>query len=92
MLQDLSPRYASVLLGITNTAGALPGVFGVAATGYILEQTGSWELAMFIPAIVFYLAGTAVYTTWGSGEVQPFNDWSATALAGSDREGKGKIE
>ena len=30
---DLSPRYASVLLGITNTTGALPGIVGVATTG-----------------------------------------------------------
>lgn len=30
---DLSPRYASVLLGITNTSGALPGIVGVAITG-----------------------------------------------------------
>lgn len=30
---DLSPRYASVLLGITNTSGALPGIVGVATTG-----------------------------------------------------------
>ena len=30
---DLSPRYASVLLGLTNTTGALPGIVGVAITG-----------------------------------------------------------
>ena len=30
---DLSPRYASVLLGMTNTSGALPGIVGVAFTG-----------------------------------------------------------
>ncbi len=30
---DLSPRYASVLLGLTNTSGALPGIVGVAFTG-----------------------------------------------------------
>lgn len=26
--QDLSPRYSSFLLGITNTAGAMPGILG----------------------------------------------------------------
>ena len=30
---DLSPRYACVLLGMTNTSGALPGIVGVAVTG-----------------------------------------------------------
>lgn len=33
-----------VLLGLSNTAGVLAGVFGTAATGYILQR-GSIELA-----------------------------------------------
>ncbi|XP_024532841.1 probable anion transporter 6, chloroplastic isoform X1 [Selaginella moellendorffii] len=40
--QDISRKYAGILLGITNTAGAIPGVVGVAATGYIFDQTDSW--------------------------------------------------
>ncbi len=27
----MSPKYASPLLGLTNTVGALPGIIGVAA-------------------------------------------------------------
>jgi ACS family sodium-dependent inorganic phosphate cotransporter len=44
--QDLSPRYASLLLGVSNTAGALPGVLGVWAAGVLLDATGSWPLAL----------------------------------------------
>ncbi|XP_020525105.1 sodium-dependent phosphate transport protein 1, chloroplastic isoform X1 [Amborella trichopoda] len=40
--QDIGPRYAGVLLGLSNTAGVLAGVFGTAATGYILQH-GSWD-------------------------------------------------
>ncbi|XP_057780550.1 ascorbate transporter, chloroplastic-like isoform X2 [Salvia miltiorrhiza] len=36
--QDIGPRYAGVLLGLSNTAGVLAGVFGTAATGYILQK------------------------------------------------------
>ncbi|OMP00414.1 Major facilitator superfamily [Corchorus olitorius] len=36
--QDIGPRYAGVLLGLSNTAGVLAGVFGTAATGYILQR------------------------------------------------------
>ncbi|KAI7733646.1 hypothetical protein M8C21_028589, partial [Ambrosia artemisiifolia] len=36
--QDIGPRYAGVLLGLSNTAGVLAGVFGTAATGYILQN------------------------------------------------------
>ncbi|XWS46107.1 hypothetical protein CRYUN_Cryun14cG0035000 [Craigia yunnanensis] len=35
--QDIGPRYAGVLLGLSNTARVLAGVFGTAATGYILQ-------------------------------------------------------
>ncbi|KAK7824298.1 putative glycerol-3-phosphate acyltransferase 8 [Quercus suber] len=36
--QDIGPRYSGVLLGLSNTAGVLAGVFGTAATGYILQR------------------------------------------------------
>ncbi|KAI8022464.1 hypothetical protein LOK49_LG03G02246 [Camellia lanceoleosa] len=36
--QDIGPRYAGVLLGLSNTSGVLAGVFGTAATGYILQK------------------------------------------------------
>lgn len=41
---DIGPRYAGVLLGLSNTAGVLAGVLGTAATGFIL-QNGSWKQA-----------------------------------------------
>ena len=71
--QDLSPKYASILLGMTNTCGALPGVIGVPLTGYLIRETGNWELSMFLPAIFFYITGTAVFAKYGSGERQAFS-------------------
>ena len=68
--QDLSPRYASLLLGISNTAGALPGVLGVWAAGVALDATGSWALALFLPTAAASLLGAAVFLTFGSGENQ----------------------
>lgn len=69
---DLSPRYAPVLLGLTNTAGALPGILGVAFTGYLYDKTGSWGMSLFTPSIFFFLTGTAVYTVFGSADLQDF--------------------
>ncbi|KAI8472147.1 MAG: carbohydrate transporter [Monoraphidium minutum] len=71
--QDLSPKYASALLGITNTAGAMPGVLGVTAAGYLLDATGSWGAALFLPAAAAQLAGAAVYTALASSERQPWS-------------------
>ncbi|CAB4282214.1 unnamed protein product [Prunus armeniaca] len=36
--QDIAPRYSGVLLGLSNTAGVLAGVFGTVSTGYILQH------------------------------------------------------
>ena len=64
---DIAPRYAGALMGLSNTAGTLPGVIGVAVTGYILEATGSWALVFGIAAGL-YVAGTAVWLRYAKGE------------------------
>jgi ACS family sodium-dependent inorganic phosphate cotransporter len=71
--QDLSPKYASALLGITNTAGALPGVLGVTSAGYLLDATGSWPLALFLPTAACQLFGAAFYALFASSERQPWS-------------------
>lgn len=73
LFQDLSPKYASALLGITNTAGAIPGVLGVTMAGYLLDTTASWANALFIPTAICQLFGAAVYTWLASSERQ---SWS----------------
>lgn len=71
--QDMSPEYASILLGITNTVGAVPGIVGVALTGYLLDSTHSWSLSLFAPSIFFYLSGTIVWLAFASSKPQTFS-------------------
>ncbi|MDA0979001.1 MAG: ACS family MFS transporter [Proteobacteria bacterium] len=58
---DLAPRHAGTLMGLTNTAGTLPGIIGVYVSGLILEMTNSWALVFQVAAgmnlfgLVFYL-------------------------------------
>lgn len=68
--QDLSPRYAGALLGLSNTAGALPGVLGVTAAGYLLDKTGSWAQALFIPTALCQVLGLVVYSIFASSKRQ----------------------
>lgn len=77
--QDLSPRYASLLLGISNTAGALPGVLGVWAAGVLLDATSSWSLALFLPTALAQVIGTIVFSLFASGEEQ---GWEKEGEAG----------
>ncbi|KAM7511974.1 hypothetical protein LguiB_010849 [Lonicera macranthoides] len=64
--QDIGPRYAGVLLGLSNTAGVLAGVFGTAATGYILQK-GSWD-DVFKVSVALYILGTLVWNLFSTGE------------------------
>ncbi|CAM8935584.1 unnamed protein product [Rhodiola kirilowii] len=64
--QDIGPRYAGVLLGLSNTAGVLAGVFGTAATGYILQR-GSWD-DVFKVSVILYIVGTVVWNLFSTGE------------------------
>eukprot|EP00892_Ulva_mutabilis_P012793 jgi/Ulvmu1/9887/UM057_0043.1 len=66
--QDMSPKYASALLGISNTAGALPGVLGVTLAGILLDQTNNWATAVFLPIAAVQLFGTLIYSIFGSSE------------------------
>ncbi len=58
---DIAPKYAGTLMGITNTAGTIPGIIGVFVSGLILELTGSWALVFQVTAgvtlfgLVFFL-------------------------------------
>ncbi|KAJ4830813.1 putative anion transporter 6, chloroplastic [Turnera subulata] len=72
--QDMSPEYASILLGITNTVGAVPGIVGVALTGYLLDTTHSWSISLFAPSIFFYLTGTIVWLAFASSKPQNFSN------------------
>ncbi len=43
--QDMSPKYASALLSLTNTANSIPGILGVSTVGFLLDTTqASWGL------------------------------------------------
>ncbi|KAE9609750.1 putative major facilitator superfamily [Lupinus albus] len=72
--QDMSPEYASILLGITNTVGAIPGILGVALTGYLLDLTHSWSVSLFAPSIFFYLTGTVIWLVFASSKPQSFSE------------------
>ena len=69
-LQDLSPEYAGVLLGLSNTAGALPGILGVTSVGFLLDKTQSWGASLFYPTAICQIVGLLVYTTFASSKRQ----------------------
>jgi len=71
---DLSPKYSSALLSLTNVSGSLPGMFGVAAVGALLELSNNdWNVALFMPSAALLIAGTVAYAVGVSHEPVDFD-------------------
>jgi MFS transporter, ACS family, solute carrier family 17 (sodium-dependent inorganic phosphate cotransporter), other len=64
---DIAPRYAGILMGLSNTFAQLPGIVGVALTGFIVMLTHSFAGAFYLIAVI-YLTGMICYLAIGSGE------------------------
>ena len=64
---DIAPKYAGTLMGITNTAGTIPGIIGVYVSGLILEATGSWALVFQVASGVT-LFGLVFFLLFSSGK------------------------
>jgi ACS family sodium-dependent inorganic phosphate cotransporter len=64
---DIAPRYAGILMGLSNTAATLPGIIGVAAVGFIVEATGSFAAAFYLASAI-YAVGLVCYLALGSGD------------------------
>ena len=62
---DIAPRGAGVIMGLSNTAGTIPGIVGVYVSGVILEATGSWAV-VFQTAAGVYVFGLVFYLIFAS--------------------------
>jgi MFS transporter, ACS family, solute carrier family 17 (sodium-dependent inorganic phosphate cotransporter), other len=63
---DIAPKYAEVLFSILNTIGTLPGLVGVALTGWLVDVTHSYDSTLML-ASGLSMAGGFVYLLFGSG-------------------------
>jgi len=66
---DLSPRYADVIWGLSNTVGTLPGIFGVFLTGWLVDHTGTFAAPFYVTTGVSFL-GALVFLVFASGQRQ----------------------
>jgi len=64
---DIAPRFADVLMGITNTAGTIPGIVGVAITGWLVDVSGSYNSAFALTAAV-NMFGLTIWLLFGTGK------------------------
>lgn len=64
---EIAPKHADILIGITNTAGTLPGIIGVAITGWMLDTTGSY-VSVFLLAAGITSVGALVWIVFSRSE------------------------
>lgn len=64
---EIAPRHADILMGITNTAGTLPGIVGVAVAGWMLDTTGSY-VSVFLLAAGITSVGALVWIFFSRSE------------------------
>ena len=63
---DIAPRHSAVLVGISNTIATIPGIAGVAITGWLVDTTGTYSSAFLLTAVVS-VGGAMFYLLFGSG-------------------------
>ncbi|XP_049402816.1 probable anion transporter 5 [Solanum stenotomum] len=74
---DIAPRYAGIIMGVSNTAGTLAGIVGVDLTGRLLEAAKeaqldltspeSWTSVFFIPGLLCIFS-SFVFLVLSTGE------------------------
>jgi len=64
---DIAPRFGGVLFGIMNTLGTLPGIIGVALTGWIVDVTGSYDAVLLVAAVISII-GAVAYILFGTAK------------------------
>ncbi|XP_065208291.1 vesicular glutamate transporter 3-like [Planococcus citri] len=72
---DLSPKYASVLFGITTTFFTLGAVASPFFIGSVVKTHSQFEWNVcFVSFSFIYIVGAVLYAFFASGETQPWNE------------------
>lgn len=73
---DISPRFAGILMSLTNCIANVFALLAPLVAGYIIEgkpTQGAWRIVFFISAAV-YAATACFYLIFASGDVQEWDD------------------
>ncbi|XP_045031560.1 vesicular glutamate transporter 1 isoform X1 [Daphnia magna] len=70
---DIAPRYASILMGISNGVGTLSGMFCPIVVESLTkrELPEEWQTVFVIASVIHFL-GVGFYAVFASGELQPW--------------------
>lgn len=69
---DITPRFAGILMSITNCSANLAGLLAPIVAGNLIEgnhSMGQWRIVFCIAALIYFIAAT-FFNIFGSGERQ----------------------
>ncbi len=66
---DVAPRHGAVLYGFSNTFATIPGIVGVAITGWLIDLTGTYSAAFLLSASVSILGAGLFWLFFEAGEL-----------------------
>lgn len=73
---DITPRFAGVLMAITNCSANLAGLLAPIAAGILINNQptiAQWQKVFFIAAAVYIICGT-IFNFYASGKRQPWDN------------------
>lgn len=94
--QDLAPNFAGTLYGIINFLGTTTGFITPALVAHFTKERNTMDewTYVFVIGAVAYILPALIFSLFGSGEVQKWNDSDAseTAKPENERSGGASVE
>eukprot|EP00794_Sanderia_malayensis_P005170 gene5170-5822_t len=74
---DIAPKYAGIIIGISNCVSTTPGFIGPSLVGIITkdEKPSQWQLVFLVMGAISIL-GIIIFMTCASGEIQPWASYN----------------
>ncbi|XP_022170729.1 putative inorganic phosphate cotransporter isoform X2 [Myzus persicae] len=73
---DISPRFAGILMSLTNCLANLAGLLAPIVAGYVIDKRptqAAWRV-VFITSAVVYMVCCTIYLVFGNGTRQPWDN------------------
>ncbi|XP_047522042.1 sialin [Pieris napi] len=91
---DIAPNFAGTLVAITNTVATIPGIVVPIFVGVLThgnQTISAWRIIFFV-TIALYIVEIIVYSIFGSGEEQPWNNLKDNESDGNPEERPFKMD
>ncbi len=90
---DISPNYAGVIMGISNTFANIPGFLAPLVTGVVVgdkHELADWTVVFLIGAAIVTFCNI-LYLIWASADQQPFDIFESKTVDKEEVASEGEV-